>query len=217
MNSPIQEVADHWNKFYKSNEVDRLSPPSQFAAFVIGEAPAQAVVIDMGCGSGRDSMFFASQGYPVIGIDAYVSAIEHCKEVAHKNDLNARFIQSEIQSSGWVDAVQSDSMYKAISDLVFYARFFLHAITEDAENELLDAVCRLAKPGGTLLAVEFRTQRDATLPKSTAQHFRRFPLPTDLFVKALARGMKINYFVEGFGYAKYGDDDAHVARCIFAL
>ena len=217
MDTPAYETASHWNKFYRSTEAEHLILPSQFAAFVAGEAPHEAFVVDMGCGSGRDALFFASQGHSVIGVDASKSAIDHCSEMARNTNLRARFVQAEVQSPVWTLAVQSASAYQSAPALIVYARFFLHAIPEEGEDALLDAVCRIAKPGHTMLAVEFRTPRDATLPKSTACHFRRFSPPSELLAKAVERGMKIDYFVEGFGFAKYGADDAHVARCIFIL
>lgn len=217
MDRPVYETASHWNKFYKSKEVSRLSPPSQFAAFIIGEVPPEAFVVDIGCGSGRDSLFFASQGHPVVGVDASSSAIDHCTAMARNVGLGAQFVRAEVQSPDWISVVRSNPAYKSASSLVVYARFFLHAIPEEGEDALLDAVRQIAKPDSTSLAVEFRTQRDATLPKSTEHHFRRFSSPSELLAKAVERGMRISYFVEGFGYAKYGADDAHVARCVFAL
>ena len=50
--------------------------------------------------------------------------------------------------------------------------------------------------------------------KETAAHYRRFIDPLNFLTSALARGFELHYFVEGFGYAKYNSDDAHVARVI---
>lgn len=210
-----QPTSQHWNSFYASAEVQRLKPPSQFGAFVIGELPAGATVIDIGCGSGRDALFFASHRMPVVGVDGSTAAIAHCSDAARALGLDASFLCADVQSADLASRLRALPAVAQATELAVYARFFLHAIPDEAEDALLDLVGRLAVPGHTTFAVEFRTQRDATLPKSTAQHYRRFIDPVTLLGKAVRHGMAIRYFVEGFGFAKYGADDAHVARCIF--
>ena len=96
-----------------------------------------------------------------------------------------------------------------------YARFLLHAVTQDQEDALLATAAGLCRPG-EILAVEFRTRRDEAQAKVTGAHFRRFIDPLHLISNAGSRGFTTRYFVEGFGYAKYKADDAHVARCIFS-
>jgi SAM-dependent methyltransferase len=209
-------TARHWDGFYSSAEVHRLKPPSQFGAFVIGEMAPSAMVVDIGCGSGRDALFFASHRYPVVGVDASSAAVSHCQSMSKALDLNATFLCSEVQSPELTTRLRNEPAYQNASDLLVFARFFLHAIPEEAEDALLEFVASVAKPGHTKFAAEFRTQRDATLPKSTAQHYRRFIDPVALLAKAIKQGMSVDYFVEGFGFAKYGGDDAHVARCLFS-
>jgi SAM-dependent methyltransferase len=210
-------TARHWDSFYTSAEVHRLRPPSQFGAFMIGETPSEATVVDVGCGSGRDALFFASHRHRVVGVDGSTAAIAHCSATAEALGLDAKFLHAEVQAPALAENLRAMPAVSQASSLLVYARFFLHAITESDEDALFDLVGAISTPGRTQFAVEFRTQRDATLPKSTAQHYRRFIDPITLLAKALGRGMAISYFVEGFGFAKYGDDDAHVARCVFKL
>lgn len=67
----------YWNKYYNSCEVPEL--PSQFAVFVLGEINPTAI-IDIGCGSGRDALYFAGRGIPTIGIDGSASAVDLCNQ-----------------------------------------------------------------------------------------------------------------------------------------
>lgn len=210
-------TARHWDRFYASSEVQRLKPPSQFGAFVIGELPPGAALVDVGCGSGRDALFFASHGHAVVGVDGSTAAIEHCSATAQALHLDASFVCADVEAADMAARLMAMPALGGDTPLVVYARFFLHAIPDDAENALLALVAAIAKPGRTRFAVEFRTQRDATLPKSTTHHYRRFIDPVSVLAKAVQLGMAIDYFVEGFGYAKYGSDDAHVARCLFSL
>ena len=95
-----------------------------------------------------------------------------------------------------------------------YARFFIHAITDEEEQVLLDLAAAVTRPGD-LLAVEYRTIRDQVGAKETEAHYRRFVLPATFQARALERGFEVTYAVEGFGFAKYRHDDAYVARTLF--
>lgn len=52
---------------------------------VEGMAPGRA--IDLGCGNGRDSIFLASQGFDVIGVDFSEVAISQAREIAEAAGL----------------------------------------------------------------------------------------------------------------------------------
>ena len=95
-----------------------------------------------------------------------------------------------------------------------YARFFLHAIT-DAEETAFFAAMGAALREGDHLAVEYRTLRDAVGKKTTAAHYRRYIEPSQVIINAARFGFVVEYAAEGFGFAKYLDDDAYVARTVF--
>jgi SAM-dependent methyltransferase len=211
-------VSSHWETFYAGRTVGQLEPPSQFAAFVIGEVSKGCLVVDIGCGSGRDSFFFASQGHPVVGVDASHAAVQHCQRTGTSTGSDAMFLCADVREKTLRDNLErAMTQGGANENLLFYSRFFLHAITEDAEDAVLELVRLLGNSRHTKLALEFRTKRDTTLPKTTAQHYRRFIDPLELFRKASQLRFSLDYFVEGFGYAKYRSDDAYVARCLFSL
>lgn len=208
----MSELSQYWNSYYKDADRVVQHVPSQFAAFVASEVTDVGIVLDLGCGSGRDSIFFTRHFQRVVGVDASESAIQGC--VARSIELGvadrASYICSDIESTHLADSL-SDVV--AGQDALIYSRFFLHAISEGAESKLL-TMARGLMNSGSVLAVEFRTGRDAALKKETPGHFRRY-IDSALFLQSLAEhGLKVNYFVEGFGYAKYKSDDAHVARII---
>lgn len=211
--SPSRDILDYWERYYGSTTDYRIMP-SQFAAFMIGEISSRRQIIDVGCGSGRDALFFAHCGHDVIGIDAAANAIEICRQKAEQADARtARFLHSRIDDDGLLQQILAQAT-PGLPTLV-YARFFLHAITDAQEKAFFDLCSALAQDDG-LVAVEFRTMRDALQHKETPDHYRRFINPLDVLSTARAHGFLLQYFVEGFGYAKYRADDAHVARCLFA-
>ena len=85
-------------------------------------------------------------------------------------------------------------------------------ITEEEEVFLFDVVNEILVGREGCVALEFRTDRDKSQPKETDTHFRRYVSPVHFFARARENGFEVEYFVEGFGFAKYKQDDAHVAR-----
>lgn len=202
---------DYWNVFYRAG-AESLAVPSQFALFALGETAPDAAIVDLGCGTGRDAIYFASTGRRVVGVDGSEAAVEHCRRTAEKHGVSARFLSSAIDATDLVERVRAE-LGDAPGPVTVYARFFIHAINDAEEKALLDGAARLCGADG-MLAVEFRTKRDASQAKVTEAHYRRFVDPQVFIANAAAAGFVCRYFVEGFGYAKYKDDDAHVARCI---
>lgn len=209
-----RERSQYWETVYSAMSFDRLPPPSQFAAFVTQEAAEAGLIIEFGCGTGRDSLFFARQGLPVIAIDSAEAAVSKCREKAEQYGLeNVKFLHGVVGDPALKAVLDEYIPSKRDFSVMIYARFFLHAITDAEESALLEALAALAKPGDRC-AFEYRTTRDAALTKVTAGHYRRFVDPIYLYAKAAKFGFAVDYAVEGFGFAKFKEDDAYVARCI---
>jgi SAM-dependent methyltransferase len=200
----------YWNGFYRTDEAEVLLAPSQFAAFALGETADADVVFDIGCGTGRDSLFLAAFGKKVVGVDSSVSATTLCQKAAESRRLNATFITADVLDA---DLAKRLNILRAGCTACVYARFFLHAIDEFREDAFLTLAKSLA--GGGYLAVEFRTNQDVGGAKVTPDHYRRFINPEQFEQKTLSLGFEKLYGTVGKGYAKYKQDDAHVARYIF--
>lgn len=203
---------DYWNQYYRG-ETAKPFIPSQFAAFVLGEVPEGNMLVDVGCGNGRDSIFFAQHGHPVIGLDGSAEAISTCKRYADSLGLNTL----EFLELSFGEASHYESLIEKIitggNNLFIYSRFFLHAITESQEASFLSFANSACGKTGRV-ALEFRTHRDKDQKKVTPQHYRRYIEPLAFMARAREAGFTVEYFVEGFGFAKYRGDDAHVARMV---
>ena len=204
-----EDRSDYWDEYYAARETTRRPLPSQFATFVAGELERPHRVIELGCGNGRDSIFFAGYGHDVTGVDGSHSAVHACSTLADALGESATFLESAID-----DPALADRLSGSEGPHLVYARFFIHAITDGEEERFLDLAAAITSPGD-LLAVEYRTVRDQVGAKETGLHFRRFVLPATFQARALSRGFEVTYAVEGFGFAKYRHDDAYVARTIF--
>lgn len=199
----------YWDSYYQHRASSDGRPlPSQFATFVAGELSTRHRIIEFGCGGGRDSIFFATYGHDVVGVDASDNAVESCRALAARLGVAATFVCSDLSDPGLPERLGGTDDPVAV-----YARFFIHAITDEEEQRFLDIAADLV-PVGSLLAVEYRTVRDSSGAKVTADHFRRFVSPSKFDARALGKGFEVSYSVEGYGFAKYRQDDAYVARTV---
>ena len=57
MASDEKETTQYWDQFYKEQKLGIEDIPSQFGVFVCSEFSTRATIVDVGCGSGRDSFF----------------------------------------------------------------------------------------------------------------------------------------------------------------
>lgn len=201
--------SSHWNTYYTGKDVPLN--PSQFAVFTVGEFAPDAIV-DVGCGSGRDTFFFGGQGIFAIGVDGSQAAVDLCQSRINGRPL--AFVCSDINNPNLPSLILP--LLGDAAKVLIYARFFIHAITEDEEANFLQHCIKILHKRGGHVALEFRTPRDRSLHKVTPDHYRRFVDPASLIGRAARLGLVSRYSVEGFGMAKYKDDDAYVSRILLS-
>ncbi|MFC1736748.1 class I SAM-dependent methyltransferase [Candidatus Hydrogenedentota bacterium] len=59
--------------------------------------------LDVGCGDGRHSVFFAKQGYEMYGLDIAPTGLEHAQACLKKEGLSAETVASDMTSLPWPD------------------------------------------------------------------------------------------------------------------
>lgn len=211
MTKNIDEERIYWDRYYADRNIGGI--PSQFAAFIANEYRDHERLIDIGCGNGRDSFFFASVGKKVLGADGSIVAVEACRAAAQERGVkNLGFQHLDVASQ----TSCRDFLTQNLGDwsgALIYARFFVHAINETEETQFIDLCRRLAGTGGKV-CLEFRTDRDAKQRKVTEHHYRRFIRSVEFMRAIHQHGLNVDYFCEGFGLAKHRADDAHVARFV---
>lgn len=205
------EINEYWDYYYLHSKPKK--DPSSFAKFIGELYPERRYILDLGCGDGRDSAFFAEQGRSVVGVDASVAAIEVCRSRCVGNDENCRFLIGSV-TDGSLKSIMLTSGF-AVKNSIIYSRFFLHAVTEDVEDCLLAAASEFLHKGA-LLCMEFRTTDDEKLAKYEKEHFRRFISPDAVMSKCRNYGMRPIYVNIGKGLAPYKGEDPIVARMILS-
>lgn len=199
----------YWNQFYKK-ELKEIQKPSDFAGFVLPYMEAGKKLMDIGCGNGRDSIYFAANKIDVTGVDASETAINRLRNYGIENSL---FLCD--------DFVTCKALYQIQYDY-FYSRWTIHAISERQEDELLqNIVVALRKEG--LFFVEVRSTKDELYGKGKEVaknafiyngHFRRF-IDIQIFRKKLETlGFEIIYADEKMGFSKTEESDPMLIRLI---
>jgi len=200
---------EYWEQYY----IKHRSPgkPSPFAKDVIQYLSPKTTLLELGCGNGRDAVFFSDYGIHVTGIDQAVNEIDFLnKEYANEN---LRFICDDftkiIKLNGHFDSV--------------YSRFTFHAISEKQEDQVLQWIKKNLKPGG-LFFLEVRSINDKLfdegVPVTNEQnakitsHYRRFSDFNNIKQKIVDLRFTILLSVEDKNLAVHKDENPIIIRII---
>lgn len=198
---------NYWNAYYRGNP--DIKKPSLFAQAVGEMVGRSESILDLGCGNGRDSVFFARLGLKVTAVDAADAAITQLREEHGEEDI--RFICDDFVSSSEVYAAQYDYVY---------SRFTLHAINEKQETEVLNNIYKALRQDGRFF-IEVRSVNDELYGLGEMVgldsyiydgHYRRFIRMEQLTEKMKAVGFEILTAVEKRGFAPYQESDPPIIR-----
>lgn len=175
---------NHWNNYYKKNN---YFENSEFAEFVNSFITYEESLIDVGCGNGRDSLYFIKNNLEVLGIDFSEIAIDELKKKNNSENfqvVNISNIQNEMKDKNFD---------------ICYCRFLLHAIDEDSEDNLL---AWTKNNISSLLCIETRITDPKNLnPKQS--HFRRFFKEEVILKKLKKLNFEILYSEKSYEFSKY--------------
>lgn len=150
-----------WQQFYLDDaKLGSILPSAcaDQAARIFAENNSQ-IILDLGCGTGRDSLCLARGGARVIGLDAARSGLL----LARKRNAPSQFRLS------WAE---SDARFLPLSDAVsdgVYCFGLLHEfVGESAEAEVrmtMDEINRVLKPSGVALVATVAGDPEEGLPQ----------------------------------------------------
>lgn len=138
---------------------------------VIDNSKAKSLkILELGCGNGRDSLYFANKGLSITAIDQV--EIPYLHELT-QNSKNPNFITGDFTQLQSFDFGDFDCIY---------SRFTLHSIDKISQNRVLQDSLTLLETNG-ILAIEARGEKNSLFGKGKQvekdafiydNHYRRF-------------------------------------------
>lgn len=133
------KVSNPYNKHYEKEAYFGEPYPGLVDFFM--NYPERKVVLDLGCGQGRDALFLGRIGYRVIGVDISDVGIQQLNFAAQKERLQVKGLVADIYSFGITDEYDM-----VLLDSIFH--FYKNDL--DKETGFLKRIIEEIKPGGVI-------------------------------------------------------------------
>jgi ubiquinone/menaquinone biosynthesis C-methylase UbiE len=202
---------NYWESIYSKQSEGEM--PSLFAKYVAENLKIEGKsLIELGCGNGRDAIFFANA-------NSNVTAIDQCDNIIEL--LDHRFQKVSNLQFKCLDFTNLDNNSKY--DIV-YSRFTLHSISKEQERKVLQWAYLNLNPNGKF-CIEVRGQKNEIFQVGVPvdgdpdafilnDHYRRF-IHFESFCKELESiGFLVDYAKEQKGFAPYNGTDETYIRII---
>ncbi|NVM55014.1 MAG: class I SAM-dependent methyltransferase [Candidatus Helarchaeota archaeon] len=162
------------NEIYKKVPLEKIpwiyeTPPAALVELVKNGIVKPCKAIDLGCGAGNYTIYFASLGFNIIGIDISPSAIEAAKENANKKKVKCNFLVSDVL--GDLEDLRQTFDFA-------YDWELLHHIFPEKRKKYVENVHSILNPRGKYLSVCFSKMDPSFGGKGK---YRETPLGTILY------------------------------------
>jgi cyclopropane fatty-acyl-phospholipid synthase-like methyltransferase len=131
-----------------------IGGPQPAMAALLEEFPPAGPALDVGCGSGDLSIFLATKGVPVLGIDFVESAVAaaRAKAAALPSEVASRI---EFQRVNALEPFVLGRRFETVVD-----SGFLHLLTPEQSDRFVSDLAGVLMPGGRYYLHEFATEFD---------------------------------------------------------
>lgn len=102
-------------------------------------------ILDAGCGTGENALYFASRGHKVTGIDFLAEPINRAKQKAAERGLTATFLV--------MDALALKELPEVFDSVIDSGLF--HVFSDEDRRRYVDGLRSVLKPGGRLFLLCF--------------------------------------------------------------
>ena len=181
-----------WDKVYTNDSAFFGEEPSDFAQKCYNDFKRYDVsrLLELGCGQGRDTIFFASNGLDVYAIDCSKVAIENINQKIKGKNIALHLSHFEVRQALPIDI--DSSHFDAIYSHMFYNMHF----TDEELNFLFKESSRVLKNNG-LLYFSVRSDKDVMYNKgkkidSNVYEINGFQIR--FFTKEQIKAFLANYF-----------------------
>ncbi len=161
----MQKTHPDWNERYATDDIpwDSDQPDPHLVEAVQSGLVVPGRALDVGCGTGTNAVWLASQGFDVVGVDVSSRAIERARakaaEVADRCRFEVLDFLSEEPPGGLFDFVFDRGCFHVFDEAADRARF-------------AERVAAVLKPGGKWLSLMGSTEgppRDHGPPRRSAR------------------------------------------------
>ncbi len=199
-----------WNQLYRSRRSEIPRKGSPFAAWVSARIPDGARVVDLGCGTGRDSGWFVHQGHDVVGADYASTALRMTR-----NRLARRGVPSpQVRALPFNDLravlLAGAELARLPETPYLYARGLLGCLDADARANLW-LLCSMVLRRGGSLHLEYAATRPGLRRRQVDGLVRRLST-SSVRREVEAAGGRVVHAEHAPGRDFFGQPDPHVAR-----
>lgn len=137
---------NHFTEAYQTQAPWDIGRPQR--AFIAAADQVSGRVIDLGCGTGENALFFAQRGHQVTGIDFVEEAIARAQAKAKARGLDATFLVQ--------DALALEAPPQLFDSAIDSGLF--HVFSDAERAQYVNSVARVLKPEGRLFLLCFGDQ-----------------------------------------------------------
>ncbi|ODT98306.1 MAG: SAM-dependent methyltransferase [Planctomycetes bacterium SCN 63-9] len=126
--------------------------PGPQPVFVQAADRIEGSILDAGCGTGENALYFAGKGRKVTGIDYLAEPIERARKKAAERNLKVNFLV--------MDALALKDLPEVFDSAIDSGLF--HVFSDEDRRRYVEGLASVLKPGGTLFLVCFSDEEPGT-------------------------------------------------------
>ncbi|WP_148574466.1 class I SAM-dependent methyltransferase [Nocardioides caldifontis] len=203
----------YWDDTFTLRADSAPREPAAFARWVAEREPAGAL-LEVGCGSGRDAVHLAAQGFRVLATDYSVPGLRLGRERAQQAGVeDIRFEPLNLYDLRHV-LVKGALAARTNAPTTVYARNVVDAVSRPARRNLVRLARTVLQGSGGRLYLEYHTERPR--PGLGGTFWEHAP-PEELVADLEAAGFVVEHLDEGLGLEEEPRDRARACRLVAAL
>jgi SAM-dependent methyltransferase len=203
----------YWGDFYRSRASERVpTTPTPFATWVADRLDPRQHVLDVGCGNGRDSVYFAEQGHRVTALDGTLLARRLTRRLAARH--STRVTPKELNLNDLFSTLASGARFARLKKPPqIYARFLLDAVEADTRKNFF-RWARMVQRRGGLTYLEFRTWQGTLRARAFPFHYRTLLDPRRVVAEIERYGGSVVHREVGVGLAPFENENPRICRLV---
>ena len=212
----LKDQIGYWDIYYKNNSVPL--EPTSFAKYCLPLIKKNTTLLELGCGNGRDSIFFARNNILVYANDISKTAIENLQKSDSVSAMgNLKFINGDFTNF-------EEEKFPEPFDTI-YSRFTLHTILKNKLDKVLNWSFKSLRNDGLIL-IETRSTKDPLFLSGKGRlidentflyeegHLRHFIESKELLKKLNNTGFSLEEVAESNNLSILGNDNPVLLRVI---